>query len=225
MIKVIRNGEGKVSDDGVTHVNIYSRGKTELGRLLSNLSHENEPITLPYQLFGEDVVVRTAEAAWYITRAALAGLPPDTLHAMTAIGRRVNGYDAKKQLRPQLKDIPGELFEDNTFCAKHEKIMMMVACDKLLNNPKIGKMFLENTLPLGHYYYYGLLDKDNLSIVPMHGDAMLFCYSVLQDAIQEKLKNVEKTISQMETVVREERASAKRFLDSTKTFEAFTELY
>jgi hypothetical protein len=29
----------KPSEDGVTHINVYSRGNTELGRLLSNFAH------------------------------------------------------------------------------------------------------------------------------------------------------------------------------------------
>lgn len=38
---ILHNVELKPSDDGVTHINVYSNGKTELGRWLSNFSTSN----------------------------------------------------------------------------------------------------------------------------------------------------------------------------------------
>jgi hypothetical protein len=48
----------KPSEDGVTHINVYSRGNTELGRLLSNFAHT--PFSHPE--FGEFASV---EGFWY----------------------------------------------------------------------------------------------------------------------------------------------------------------
>ena len=45
-------------DDGVTHINVYSRGVTSLGRSLSNLAECN----IEHQYFGH---FRTLEGLWF----------------------------------------------------------------------------------------------------------------------------------------------------------------
>lgn len=46
----------KITDDGITHINVYSKGKTELGRLLSNFSHT------PF--YGNDILFNSVEGWW-----------------------------------------------------------------------------------------------------------------------------------------------------------------
>ena len=43
--------------DGISHVNIYSQGKTELGRMLSNFYH--------YQVITKDGNFTSVEGYWY----------------------------------------------------------------------------------------------------------------------------------------------------------------
>jgi len=47
----------KVEEDGVTHINIYSKGRTTLGQMLSNF--EDSPFTC------EDGNFRSIEDYWY----------------------------------------------------------------------------------------------------------------------------------------------------------------
>ena len=49
------------SADGVTHINVYTKGKTELGRMLSNLHSSDTNI----EIDGEVLTFKTLEGFWY----------------------------------------------------------------------------------------------------------------------------------------------------------------
>ena len=68
-----------VEEDGITHVNIYSQGKTKLGKWLSNFSHT--PIDT------EDGHFESIEGYWY-------WLVTDNINK--DILRGLYGYEAKK---------------------------------------------------------------------------------------------------------------------------------
>ena len=115
--------------DGVTHINIYSQGETELGRRMSNWAACR--IDLP-----EDGYFDSIEGYWY------------WLGNREVKMRGLVGYQAKKIGRelPRVYTMDEELF----------KIKIKIAMRVKVNSwPSFKKMLKESTLPFSHYYSYG----------------------------------------------------------------------
>lgn len=122
-------------DDGVTHINIYSKGQTSLGRSLSNFAN--------YPLVIGGIKYASIEAYWYAMSLPvgidLEDLP--TLH----------GYAAKSKGKYLLGlngtgDRPQEEF--NT-------LIKLAMRRKLLSYPALMQEFKVSTLPFAHYYVFG----------------------------------------------------------------------
>ncbi len=137
--------EIKPTEDGVTHINVYSRGRTELGRLLSNFAHT--PFTHPK--FGEFASV---EGFWY----------------WLSLGEQYNelrslyGHKAK-MVANDLKAKGAKVCKLRLF---QKYVQEAITC-KLEQNPHIYKMLKESSLPLLHYYVYGsdLTNPDKYKII------------------------------------------------------------
>jgi predicted NAD-dependent protein-ADP-ribosyltransferase YbiA (DUF1768 family) len=148
--------------DGVDHINVYSKGKTELGRMLSNFYPS------PFTLRG--IQFKSVETFWYYIIACNMGAGDELKGDVLAkSGWEVkefwkqyktlaNHYEAADPTRPQLK---------------------LAYLQKLKENPAIQEKLIESTLPLRHYYQYGY------KIVPTkHGWTV-----ELWEEIREELKN------------------------------------
>jgi hypothetical protein len=123
-------------DDGITHINIYSKGETELGRLLTNFART--PFTLPDLGRFESV-----EALWYYAKT---GFKHEHL-------RGLYGVNAKKE---------GKKLDKVEFTEFNQLITEALKC-KLRQHPKILYMLIESgEIPLTHYYYFG--DRSNPKI-------------------------------------------------------------
>lgn len=111
--------------DGVHHINVYAKGATELGRLLSNFA--NTPFSVGGLLF------RSVEGWWY--------------WRLTGIDRCrfLAGYAAKEFGRSQVViALP---------INKQELLPIYQAkCDQ---NEQVHKLLAANKLPYDHYYVYG----------------------------------------------------------------------
>lgn len=123
--------------DGITHINVYSKGKTELGRFLTNFAHT--PFEHPE--FGH---FESMEAYWYWTLLDINGVNADQI-------RNTSGYKAKELGRKLRIDIDrnienGRLFKD--------RILDGIKC-KLRSHREWWPSIKESTLPFTHYYYYG----------------------------------------------------------------------
>ena len=121
-------------EDGVTHINIYSRGKTPLGRWLSNFAES--PFTHP--VHGNFMSV---EGFWY-----WLGTRNEAL-------RNLYGFEAKKIGRnsPTIIQLDEQVFKEE----------IAIACwAKLWSN--YGKVFIlaGSVLPFEHYYVFGKTVKD-----------------------------------------------------------------
>jgi hypothetical protein len=118
----------KPEDDGVTHINVYTRGATTLGRGLSNLSECN--IEHPY--FGH---FRTLEGLWFYMKT---DFKDDQFRILKGI--------AARDLGKSMPTEPYPLFN------KMFKLGMLV---KLERNPSLIQELINNDKPLAHYYSYG----------------------------------------------------------------------
>lgn len=126
--------------DGIDHINVYSKGKTELGRLLSNFAHT------PFYLDPEGAFA-SVEAYWYWKMTGMYGL------------RALHGWEAKnsgkiyvQEFRESGKPLQPVTVDD----------LRRVYWAKLTFHPYIREELLKSKLPLAHYY---VLPNDKI-IVP-----------------------------------------------------------
>lgn len=115
--------------DGVDHVNVYSKGRTRLGRDLSNFAHT--PFRHPVHGWFASV-----EGFWYWLSCRDQRLRGAYGWRAKALGREVGGVDW----------LHGEDFRD--------EIRTALAC-KLAQTPGLLARLEDNDLPLAHYYAYG----------------------------------------------------------------------
>lgn len=110
--------------DGIDHINVYSKGKTELGRLLSNFAYT------PFKYNG--VKFASVEGFWYwwITEQ-------DSLKDLYGIRAKTEG-----RKYPPIRLEP------------RKDQLEVVYYAKLRDNPHIVDLLVESELPLTHYYVY-----------------------------------------------------------------------
>lgn len=113
--------------DGVKHINIYSKGKTVLGRLLSNFAET------PFEC--EDGKFQSVEGYWY------------WLSTKDDYLKELSGYKAKEYGR--LIDAV-EWPEEEIFKEKIKKAIR----SKIDSHPRIQELLKESKLPFKHYYVY-----------------------------------------------------------------------
>lgn len=116
------------AEDGVTHINIYSKGATELGRVLSNFAYT------PFQhpVFGE---FDSIEGFWYWLKT---GQCHDQL-------RKLSGFLAKRE---------GKKLPVVQIPHFNEHVKEAIRC-KLRQNQDIRIELAESALPFEHYCYFG----------------------------------------------------------------------
>ena len=118
--------------DGVDHINIYSKGKTELGTFLTNLS--NVKVTTKNGDFS------SLEAYWYWLSTKDERL------------RYLGGFAAKKLG----KTLKREMLDENEF----RNCIYEASWNKIHRHPQCLQMFKESTFPFTHYYVYGDVPRD-----------------------------------------------------------------
>lgn len=128
--------------DGITHINVYTKGATELGTLLTN------PANVPVNVYRFGFFP-CMEALWYWLTM---GCQHNDLRS--APGLKAKSIAREKKYEPTY--IPG--FED---------IIKYITTAKILHNAELRKDFFESTLPFLHYYVYG--NPNNPAIRPANG--------------------------------------------------------
>lgn len=118
-------------NDGIDHINIYSNGKTKLGRLLSNFA--NTPFD--YEPYGH---FESMEAFWYyyFTECRYEFL------------KTLSGVKAKREGQKLMIGCYHEILESD------KSVILEAIRHKLRQNRHIVDMLIENDLPLTHYYCY-----------------------------------------------------------------------
>lgn len=117
-----------VEEDGVTHINVYSKARTKLGQFLSNFAHT--PIDT------EDGRFASLEGYWYWLKTGDSTM------------KVVHGYQAKKygkQCKGRDPQMPWDEFQSK----------FRVALDaKMKAFPGALRELKATTLPLAHYYVF-----------------------------------------------------------------------
>lgn len=117
----------KPENDGIDHINIYSKGKTELGRFLTNFAHT--PIST------SDGRFESVEGYWYWLSCR-----DDKL-------RELWGWEAKKYGRSVEAD---DWLDDPQF---QQKILDAIEM-KIRLSDRFYTEFKDSKLPFDHYYNY-----------------------------------------------------------------------
>lgn len=118
------------NQDGLWHINVWSKAKTELGQLLSNFAHT--PFRHPkYGSFA------SMEAMWYWLAT---GCKHDHLRRLYSASAKSAGS------KLPVVEMPVEEFR--------EAICSGIRC-KIESHPRLKEMFLQSVLPFRHYYVYG----------------------------------------------------------------------
>ena len=118
-------------DDGVYHINVYSKGATEIGRFLSNFADCN--------VATENGNFRTVEGYWYWLSVENKILREKL--------RLTNGWESKTLGRK----LRGKDWVDTPDF--QEKILRAITT-KVLSRPDMAQLMKESSLPFYHYYLY-----------------------------------------------------------------------
>lgn len=168
--------------DGVTHINCWSKGKTTIGQLLSNFSQS--PFKHPE--FG---YFASVEGFWYWLAS---GRQHENL-------RRLYGASAKS-VGMQLETIP---MNDEEF---RERVLEAIR-SKIEQNTGLREMFLATELPFFHYYVYGR-SADVVVEKPQHQWQMDFLMQLRTELKEARQIQSEKTIEQQNNVLTAEQLSS-----------------
>lgn len=144
--------------DGVDHINIYSKGATELGRALSNFAD------LPVQTL--DGPFHSIEGYWY-----WLSIPPGT-------PRR---EELRLASRWHAKGLGRELRGADWVADPAFKLRIIVAmAAKLILHPDVRDQLAQSTLPFRHYYVY-----DDKVVEPKEGGWIIDTWEHLRRVLRE----------------------------------------
>lgn len=142
-----------VLEDGITHINIYTGGKTELGRFLSNFTHmeqdtEHGRFSSLEGYYHYLKLMRSVNEA-DIPNCIREGVIKDIEELKTLHGKAAQcfGRELRQRLiyeRIWINDIPNALFHE---CFRKAMIT------KIDTSP-FKELFYESTLPFTHYYVF-----------------------------------------------------------------------
>lgn len=152
------------NEDGKSHINIYSQGKTEVGRVLSNW--DKHPLILPHGVF------YGIEPYWFYLKSGgdpvfwvLSGWKAKEFyrdeyeHGKSKKYKEIDFYTKSRVGR----NLNGELGwkADNTLNNYNNFKMHITNAFwmKYLQHPKVKELLINSHLPFKHYYTYGTGDK------------------------------------------------------------------
>lgn len=151
-------------NDGVDHINIYSKSKTLLGRLLTNL-HDCEFTVPGYGTF------QSLEGFWYYY---LTGCQYDEF-------KNKRGFDAKKLGQTKRDD---RIDKEGLTDEQKDVILEAIRC-KLRQNKDIVLALARSELPFAHYYYYGSPENPKITRLPQY-DWMVDEFERLRRLLKER---------------------------------------
>lgn len=123
-------------NDGVDHINVYSKGKTKLGKLLSNFAHT--PFVHPTNGHFASI-----EAYWYWL---LFNKQDNDIRGLFGYKAKQYGMAARAKAQSSLRNS-----DTGSFRTEIKEAMLY----KVQQNKELRVLLEESTLPLVHYYCWG----------------------------------------------------------------------
>lgn len=148
-------------EDGVTHINIYSQGDTELGKMLSHFWRGS----FRHPFYGK---FESMEGFWYYIKAR-ADTPEEEERRQQL--RRLAGWEAKKV---------GRTFE-NVHVDHFQEVIMSGNLSKIRQTPRIQELMMESHLPFDHYY---LMGKNRYPVRPAGYEWLIAGFEEIRDRVQ-----------------------------------------
>lgn len=147
-------------DDGIDHINVYTKGRTRLGRLLTNLAD----VKVVHPTYG---TFRTAEGLWYYLRS---GCKHEDLRALS-------GFEAKNRGKTL-----GVVWND-----KFQEQFLIGVRAKVMDNDELMTLLKESSLPFAHYYFYGspYADAPPKLVYPKDSDWQMEFYEELRKELNK----------------------------------------
>lgn len=150
--------EPNPNEDGDKHINVYSKGKTDLGRWLSNFTHS--PFIHPeYGKF------ESMEGFWYWVKTGMSH----------GILKTVWGWKAKEM---------GKKYPIKK-CSNFRSIIKSGIKCKILQSKDYKDKFILSNLPFEHYYFYGTVQKTKI-IVPPGSDMFIEILEEIRKELKAK---------------------------------------
>lgn len=142
------------NDDGITHINIYSQGKTELGKFLSNFTYSPVETTHGHFLSLEGYY-HYIKSILAIEQSPLRDVLLLTNHDRLEHLRKLYGKYAQQHGRAVRQELmaQGVWFDDTVSIIKLP--WFVEALKYKIRTSNLVADFLESTLPFTHYYVYG----------------------------------------------------------------------
>jgi hypothetical protein len=139
--------------DGVDHINIYSTGRTEIGRMLTNMAS-----MAPFIRLGQHGEWRTIEGFWYYVKINMI-LGNDALRMEEIFDLQVgDGYLCKrigKAILARATEKQLARFDK----ARHRQVITAALHAKANQSERIQRLLVASSLPFMHYYVKGTFDK------------------------------------------------------------------
>ncbi len=131
-------------NEGVDHINVYSKSKLLVGRQLSNFYFA------PFK-HTQDGEFHSVEGYWYWLAT---GGTQECLRMLTGVTAKTEGQRLAKKYRVDRPDF-------------NERVLEAIRC-KLRQHRDILKNLTDTTLPLTHYYWYGDIEKPEITRLDKH---------------------------------------------------------
>lgn len=154
------------ANDGVDHINVYTKGNTALGRMLTNL-YDRDFSVPGYGHF------KSMEGFWYYF---LTGEKYPEFKGL-------RGFEAKKLGKTKIND---RIDKDGLTDHQKREILEAIRC-KLRQNKDILVELWKSDLPFAHYYYYGTPDNAKVIELPQF-NWMLDEFERLRRILKQKWK-------------------------------------
>lgn len=126
------------SRDGIDHVNVYSKGRTRLGKMLTNF-YQHDTLT-------DDGWFKSIEGYWYWL------LTPEEHPGRESL-RQVSDYRAKEVGKAIAYETV--TIEDPTDTPQFRRKIRNAIWNKIASSPELQSLMMANELPYAHYYVYG----------------------------------------------------------------------
>lgn len=129
--------------DGITHINIYTKAQTDVGKMLSNLSDYG----FSHPDFGS---FRSLEGLWF-------WLVTDKKHDVL---KTMSGFNANKEGKSLCENNDVDYKEITTSKEFRNQFKSGIECKLRQNTLILQKLVETGDLPLTHYYFYSPKDGD-----------------------------------------------------------------
>ena len=126
------------SQDGIDHINIYSKGKSTLGKRLTNM--------FPFNFTFDGLIFKSVEHAWHYYK--FIDYNPDVA---TQIFETNSPYDALKIARANATEDTSSVVLTNEF----RSLIKEVIKQRIMEDESLIILLRNSWLPFEHYYVYG----------------------------------------------------------------------